>query len=223
MEPRNREEQRVRSLLAPYDRVEAVRLRSKLRPRRAPAALALVISVVAVSSAAIAAVVGPFPGLSNANRPADERDALSAEVVAQFKASEPPGGRVDQIGKRVLDSARLVGTLPSGRKVYAITSTKGRLCVAIEGLSQSCGMQLSDKQPITLTIVDSDGLGGEPPLAYGVARDDVRSVAFTVSGRPITARVSGNLYYVEATPLHSYSSFSAPTVTFTDGRMMTIG
>jgi len=218
------EEQLVRALLAPLDRVEAVTLRSAQNGRRRGAfILALGIVVLALGGVAVAASIsGHFPGLSSANRPQEVRDVLSPEVRAQLKAADRPAGSVDQIGTRLLDSARLVGTLPSGRRVYALTTTRDRLCVAVEKLSASCQPQLGERNPITLTIVDADGFGGQPPIAYGVARDDVAAVTFTIHGRPAVAPVQDNFYFYEGSPLDSYRSFVALTVTLTDGRTLSL-
>lgn len=218
------EEQVVRELLAPLAGVEGVTLGSARRARRRTAlVLAFAVLVLTVGGVAVASVTGRFTDLSAVNRPQENRDVLSPEVKAQLRAADRPAGGVDQIATRLLDSARLVGTLPSGRRVYALTTTRGRLCIAVEELSASCGRQLTDAAPISLTIVDADGFGGQPPLAYGVARDDVALVTFTIHGLPAVAPVKDNFYFYEGSTFDSYSSFAEAVVTFDDGRSLSLG
>ena len=166
--------------------------------------------VVVTAGAAFASGVNPFRGISAADHPARRSDAPGPAVVDQLRADELPGGRpFDQIGSRRIDSARLIGTLPSGRLVYLVPTSKGKLCVVVARLAESCGDTLTQASPITFTVVDPGR--GEPAVAYGVALDDVVSVSFTAGGRAVTVPVHDNFFVYEA---RSGASFSTPTVTF---------
>jgi hypothetical protein len=176
-------------------------------------------SVVAVSGllvsagAAFASGAGPFPGIGAADHPPRPTDKPGAAVVDQLRADElPGGGPLDQIGSRRIDSARLVGALPSGRRVYLVPTSKGKLCVVVARLAESCGDTLTRESPITFTVVDRGQ--GQPAVAYGVALDGVVSVSFTAGGRAVTVPVRDNFFVYEAS---SGTSFSPPTVTFADG------
>jgi len=92
-----------------------------------------------------------------------------------------------------------------------LPTTKGRLCVVVENLSGSCGYPLSQTHPITTTLTDPDGIGGVPPVIYGVARDGITAVLFTVSGRPVNVPVRDNFFAYEGRPFETVFSFSAVT------------
>jgi hypothetical protein len=215
------EEERIRKLLAPLDRVDAATLR-RTRARRWWLTLAVVLGIAAlVGGVAFATRIGPFSGISAADHPQRTQDALDPAVVAQLRADEAPGG--DQIGTRDIESARLVGSLPSGRHVYVVTTSKGRLCVVVARLAESCGDPLTQTEPLTFTIVDSDGPGGEPAVAYGVARDGVKSVSFTVGGRHETVPVRGNMFAYQAPAFVTSDSFSSVMVTLASGATVAVG
>jgi hypothetical protein len=210
------EEERIRELLGPLDRVGAVTLRTTGGRRKwLTLAVALGVAVLIGGGVAFATRFGPFPGISAADHPQRARDVLDPAVVAQLRADEAPGG--DQIGTRAIDSARLIGSLPSGRRVYVVTTSKGRLCVLVARRAESCGSPLTQTEPVTFTIVDPDGPGGEPAIAYGVARDGVKAVSFTVDGRHEAVPVRDNMFAYQARTSDGSSSFSTPKVTLDDG------
>src|SRR5919205_582383 len=124
------EDERIRELLAPLERVDAVTL-PKTRGRRTwlTLAVALGVALLVGGGVAFATRIGPFSGISAADRPQRVQDVLDPAVVAELRADEASGG--DQIGTHDIASARLVGTLPSGRHVYVLTTSKGRLCVLV--------------------------------------------------------------------------------------------
>jgi hypothetical protein len=216
------EEERIRELLAPFDRVEAVTLRrTSARRRWLTLAVALGFAVLVGGGVAFATKIGPFSGISAADRPQRAQDVLDPPVVAQLRADEAPGG--DQIGTRDIQSARLVGSLASGRHVYVVTTSKGRLCVVVARLAESCGNPLTQTEPLTFTVVDRDGPGGEPAVAYGVARDGVKSVSFTVGGRHETVPVRANMFAYQAPASVTSASFSSVLVTLADGSIHSIG
>lgn len=216
------EEERIRALLAPLDRVDAVTLR-RTRGRRKWLTLAVALGVALLigGGVAFATRIGPFSGISSADRPQRAQDVLDPAVVAQLQADEAPGG--DQIGTHDIRSARLVGTLPSGRHVYVVTTSKGRLCVVVARLAESCGNPLTQREPVTFTVVDRDGPGGEPAVAYGVARNGVKSVSFTVGGRHETVPVRANMFAYQAPLSVTSDSFSAVMVTLADGSTLSVG
>jgi hypothetical protein len=216
------EEERIRELLAPFDRVEAVTLRrTPARRRWLTLAVALGLVVLVGAGVAFATRIGPFSGISAADRPQRAEDVLDPAVVAELRADEAPGG--DQVGTHDLQSARLVGSLPSGRHVYVVTTTKGRLCVVVARLAESCGNPLTQTEPLTFTVVDRDGPGGEPAVAYGVAKDGVKSVSFTVGGRQETVSVRGNMFAYQPPASVTSDSFSSVTVTLADGSTQRVG
>jgi hypothetical protein len=215
------EEERIRELLAPLDRVDAVTLRRTRERSWLTLAVALGFALLIGGGVAFATRIGAFSGISAADRPQQAQDVLDPAVVAQLRADEAPGG--DQIGTRDIESARLVGSLPSGRRVYVVSTSKGRLCVVVARLAESCGNPLTQTEPLTFTVVDRDGPGGEPALAYGVARDGVKSVSFTVGGRHETVPVRGNWFAYQPRASVTSDSFSSVTVTLSDGATEAVG
>jgi hypothetical protein len=89
--------------------------------------------------------------------------------------------------------------------------------VAVASLAETCSAALSEASPATFTIVDTDGVGGAGPVAYGVVTDSVRSLSFSVVGRPVTVRAHDNLFVFRGRPSDGTGDFSPATVTFADG------
>jgi hypothetical protein len=214
-----RQEELVRRLLEPLERVEPVTLVSNERGRRRRRSLALAIAcVLAAGGLAAAAVSGPLNGIFTADHPRRAADVLDARTAAMLKRDEARG---DRIGVRLLDQSRLLGILPMGRRVYLVPTSMGRLCVVVERLAESCGDPLTQTAPVMFSVVDPDRAGGgEGPIAYGVARDGVVSVSFIVAGRRETAPIRHNLFAFQARPADAV--FSVPTVRFANGTSRTL-
>ena len=182
------------------------------------AALALVLTLAGVALAGRQGW-GPLASIGTADHPANNSDTLPPSVLAQIRADAfPPGVRMkDPIGKRLVDQARLVATLPDGRKLYLVPTSEHRLCVET-ATSESCGAALNHQAPITFTAEEPGP--GTAPIAFGIAMDGVVSVSFTVNGGlPITLPVHDNVFAYEATAQArtGRATFSAPLVTFADG------
>ena len=218
-----REEERlVRLLLEPLEGIEPATLAARRRSHRRRLLTYAVVTVgIILSGVAVAGSLNPLRGIGAADHPQTPSDALGPDVESQLRLDEPPGGAVDQIGGRLVGSARLVGTFPTGRKIYVVSSKKGRLCVVVAGLAESCGYPLTQADPITFTTL-WDG-PGEPAYAYGVAVDGVKSVSFSAVGGPVTLPVEHNLFVYASEPLNSPPGFGAVTVTFADGTVQPVG
>jgi hypothetical protein len=215
------EDEFVATLLAPLDRTEPVTLtgRRRARRRRLLVCAAVVVGIL-VCGVAVAGSLNPLIGIGAADRPKRASDTLDAGVQAQLRADSPPSGGVDQVGARLTDSARLVGTLPSGRKVYVVPSKKGRLCVVVAHSAESCGNSLTPAEPITFTAAWDRP--GESAYAYGVALDGVRSVSFSYGGNRVTVPVEDNFFAYQTEPLDAPPGFGALIVTFDDGEKQAI-
>jgi hypothetical protein len=215
------EEQLVTSLLAPFERIEPVTLGASRRtPRRRFLVYAALTVALIVSGLALAGSLNPLRGIGAADHP-QASDALGQSVQVQLRADLVPPGGVDQIGGRLTGSSRFVGALPSGRKVYVVPTTKGRLCVLVAGLAESCGSPLSQQEPVTFTTTWEHP--GEPAYVYGVARDGVESVSFNAGSRRVTVPVEHNLFAYESEPRDSPAGFGAITVTLTNGTVQSVG
>jgi len=211
-----RQDELAREVLAPLDRVEPVRLVSGDRGRRRRRSLALAVAiVVAAGGLAAAAVSGPLDGVFSADHPRAARDVLDRATAAMLRADRAGGGLE-------LSQSRLVGALATGRRVYLVPTRTARLCVVVERLAESCGNRLTRAEPSTFAVADPDRAGaGEGPIAYGVARDGVLSVSFTVDGRRVTVPVRHNLFAFQGRP--SDSRFSSPVAHFAGGKSRAIG
>jgi hypothetical protein len=140
---------------------------------------------------------------------------MSAEVVAQLRAFEDrPPGFVSAIGDILDGQARLLGQLPSGHKVYAVPSSKGKLCIITER-GGGCSDPLTRERPITFEI--SKVGPGSPHVIWGVTADDVVSVSFEVAGQPVTVPVVNNFFAWEGQPTARLAGVSPAFVTFSDG------
>jgi hypothetical protein len=217
------EERLVRSLLEPFDRLAPVTLAGRRRRRRRLLAYAVVSLGIIITGVAVAGSLNPWSGIGAADHPQGPNDVLDQALQAQLRSDEPPNGAVDQIGGRLPDSARFVGTLPSGEKIYVVSTKKGRLCVLVARLAESCGYPLTQAEPVTFTATWERA--GEPTYAYGVARDGVKSVSFNVGpdNRRVTVPVKHNLFVWESEPSNNVLGFHWVTVTLADGTVQPVG
>jgi hypothetical protein len=185
------------------------------RRRWKPPTIALaVIVVVAVGGVAIAASWNPLSGIGSADRAAEPTDTLSPAFKEQLReASWPSGSGV--IGGPLVDQARLLGERPDGRKVYAVPTSKGKLCILVDESGLSCYDPLTRAEPITWAASKTGP--AEPLLIWGATTDDVASVSFEVGGQPVTVPVENNFFAWEGQPAAKLLSISRATITFTDG------
>ena len=134
-------------------------------------------------------------------------------------------GWIGPTGQLVADSVRFVTQLDGGQRIYVISTTTNELCVLIvehPGVSAGsrrigCGNPLSQVEPTTIaSIRDSQQT---PPLAFGVARDDVASVSFRAGGEEQEAfRWSTTYGYIRA----SRTSWAPSPFTSVTGRATTM-
>jgi hypothetical protein len=223
MHARGQEDQLIRTLLAPLDEVEPVLYARRGREWQRPLILVAVagLCLLALAGVAIGAGIGPFAGISAADHKPGAADAVTPKIASQLKADELPGNPVDQIGLHRLDTSRWVGRLPSGRAVYVIGTSKGRLCVVVAQVAESCGQPLTQASPVTFTVAIK-GLASEPSYAWGVARDGVVAVSFAVAGRSVTVPVEHNFFAYEGRSSDRAGDFSSPTAIFADGHQVTL-
>jgi hypothetical protein len=216
------DERAIRELLAPLAGVEPV---SRRRRRRKAVAAANAIALVLLTLVGIAAAdgFGPFAGIGAADRATTPGDALDPSLVADIERFNSEGPAGYPVGKLLPDTARLVSTLPSGKRIYVLTTTTNELCVLIQSVPGSdqdsgtgCGSPLTQAQPTTEESVQPNEQ--TPPLSFGVARDDVVAVSFTAGGVEKTIPVIDNVWAYEGTS----SILESLTVHFRDGTVETL-
>ena len=201
----------VRELLAPFARVQPVTLRrhpTRHRPRRVRPVLAIAVAVAALAGAgiAIAAGFGAFDGIGAAQHPQTGTDVLDAKTLANLQEMCPSDSQpnfYNPLCHLVLDSTRLIATIPSIGNVYVVTNTRGELCTIWEGGSASCGPPLSKSQPITFGTFNPSPTTGGTFVASGLALDGVTSVSFTVRGKAVTVPVMNNAWEYEEPNSHA--------------------
>lgn len=188
-----------------------------------------VLSVLTIAASAIAATristtgaSDPLARISAVNHAPTAADAVGPATAAWVEATDA-ADRSPQIGAHRIADARRLGVLPNSRAVYVVPSTMDRLCVLAAMLADSCGDPLSDSAPVSLTIVDGDGLGGSGPIAYGAAEDGVTAVSFIVAGIREKVPVHNNFYVFRGNSSDSPSDFSPLTATFTNGTQTVVG
>ena len=183
------------------------------RRRWKPPIVALaVVFVLAVGGVAVAASWDPLLMIGAADRPAEPTDTLSPAAKEQLRENEMPGG---VIGTRLVDRARLLGELPNGRKVYAVPTSKGKLCLYVDDSAESCSDPLTRERPMTFTA--SKVGPNAPHVIWGAAADEVVSVSFTVAGEAVTVPVKNNFYVWAGQPTATMQLGATTAVTFSDG------
>ena len=200
------------------------------RHRHRPLLLAAAAAAaLAIAGVAIAAGVGAFDGIGaadHAQTPQDVLDPESIKMIDQFNAAltsqQNAAGGSSTLDQIEIDTARLVGTLPTGKRLYVVSTTSGNLCVAVQEESIGCGHALSEQEPLTLETMDHDSPGGDPPVNFGVARDGITSLSFKADGSEVTVPVSDNVWAYEGdADLYTVSVHYADgsTATVVDGRL----
>jgi hypothetical protein len=200
------DETMIVDLLAPLQRIEPVPLPLTRRSsRRSPVLVAaLIAAALAVTGVAIAAGVGAFDGIGAAEHPRTQADIIDAQTQRYLQHKVPT---------MLFHTSRLVGRLPSGRRIWVVKNVRGDLCEVIERAMDACGGALSDTQPTTIATYDRDGPGGEPPVSFGVARDGVSAISFLARGHEVTVPVKHNVWAYEG----ESAVLKSATVHFADG------
>jgi hypothetical protein len=180
------------------------------------ASLAVIVLVLAAGAALAASSWGPLAKIGTADHPASRKDALPPSILAQLKADQQPAGAgVDSIGIRLVNQARLLGTLPDRTAVYAVPTSKGKLCVLVATVAETCVDALSPTRPATLTILTP--APDKPTTIWGVAMDGVESISFTANGTAVTAPVHNNFYAWQNSLGTRRVHLAAATANFSDG------
>lgn len=207
------------SLVAQLDdiRPELPQLQASATRRRwrPPIIAVAMIVLLAAGGVAVAGSWNPLSAIDSADRPAKPTDTMSPEVIEQLRAFEQrPPGSASAIGSILDEQARLLGELPNGHKVYAVPSSKGKLCIITED-GGGCMDPLTRERPITFEI--SKVGPGAPHVIWGATADDVVSVYFKVGGQPVTVPVVNNFFAWEGQPTPKLAGVSPAIVTFSDG------
>ena len=177
-----------------------------LRRVRGVSAAVLALAALVGAGVAIADGVGAFNGIGAAQHAQTGADVLDAKTRAGLQ-NACPSGTVEAFYRPechlVLDSARLVGQVPSYGNVYVVTDTRGDLCTYFEGGDGSCGPPLSQSHPITFGTFNPSPTTGGTFIASGVAIDGVTTVSFTVNGRAVQVPVANNVWVYSESGSHA--------------------
>lgn len=216
---------RLRELLAPLDRVEPVTLTEQRRSRRAPFIAAILVVAVLAVGVAIAAGFDPLVGIGAADHAQRPQDVLPAAIVKQLGSPFAPAGAPPVIGTLLPKTSRLLGRLPSGRRIYVAQTSGAKLAIIVtdrRGRLQSVawGEPLTQTEPVTVltSVRVKNGPHATTPLSYGIARDGITAVSFTAHGREQTVPVTNNVWFYEGR-----SNVGASiTIHYTNGSTRTI-
>jgi hypothetical protein len=198
----------VRSVLTAYAGPDYPRERPARRRlgRYRPVLLAVVaVSALAGAGVAIAAGFGAFNGISAAQNTQTGSDILPPALLAQIQQSNASVANNPAVAQQLPDTARVLGTLPDGSKVYGLSDTRGDLCTISEA-GGSCGPPLSNAQPITFGGANDAPTAGGTFIASGVALDGVTSVSFTPvpgAGKEVTVPVKNNVWVYREPDSHA--------------------
>jgi hypothetical protein len=165
--------------------------------------------------------VPAFAGIGAANHAQTAQDVLDPAVVTQLTQLQ----RRSPLARHFLfDTSRLIGQLPSSRRVYVIATTTNDLCVVVTKNSRldtlGCGNPLTQTEPTTITSEDRvvNGPHATPPLIYGIAQDDITAVSFIADGSEKTVPVTNNVWAYEG---HN-QALTSLTVHYTNGTTRTL-
>lgn len=212
------------------------------RGTRRPLLLAGLAAAVFVAAAGVAVAedvppfdsIAAFVGISSANHSATSADQLDPASLTMIEhVNDLATRQATQAGTAASlvlpDTARLVGQLASGRRLYVVDTTTSELCVLTApapGTSENgassigCGNPLNQSQPTTAESQDLvvNGPNATPPLIFGVARDDVTAVSFMADGAEQTIPVKNNVWAYEG----DNSALESLTVHYADGSEQTL-
>jgi hypothetical protein len=175
--------------------------------------VAVVVAALAGAGVGIASGFGAFngrPGVFNGFSASQHEktgtNVLPAALVAQIKYMNAQHAKISSSLPQLLpNTARVLGTLPNGSKVYGLTDTRGDLCL-VGAAAGGCGPPLSKKQPITFGAANDAPTTGATFTAEGVAIDGVTSVSFTPTpgdGKEVTVPVKHNVWVYKEPDTHA--------------------
>jgi len=166
---------------------------------------AVVAAALVGAGVAIAAGFGAFNGISAAQNTPTGSSVLPPALLAQIKQSNAELAKYPWVAQQLPDTARVLGTMPDGSKVYGLSDTHGDLCTISEA-GGNCGPPLSNAQPITFGGANEAPTTGGTFIASGVAIDGVASVSFTPvpgDGKEVTVPVKNNVWVYKEPDSHA--------------------
>lgn len=160
--------------------------------------VALAVTALVGTGAAIADGLGAFDGIGAADHPQTGADVIDPATAAYLDGRTPQSAGV--IGLQ-LDTARNVGQLPDGQSVYVIARSGdgSNLCIVVGAPhpETECRSTLSQSHP-TAIFTYSENQPAASPVTFGVALDGVTSVSFQAgdypNGQEVTVPVNDNLW-----------------------------
>lgn len=208
------EDAKLAELLAPLRRIEPLPFAGPAAAQgrwiRRPVFVAgVVVLVLALTGFAVAAGLGPFNGISAAQNTRVGTDVLPPGLLAQIEQMNATNAKLHAPDYLLPDTARVLGTMPDGSKVFGLTDTRGDLCTIGE-VGGGCGPPLSTKQPISFGTANAAPTTGATFIASGVAIDGVTSVSFVPTpgdGTVVTVPVDNNIWVYKAPDSHATGAF----------------
>jgi hypothetical protein len=182
----------------------------------------LVLAVARWTEPAVKRVPIPaLPPLAVFERARTAADILPARVAARLPSlagDERVPVEFRNAPVRLAESRLLLSGVGSLRAdLYAIPTANGGLCYAFTRGPQSCLVELTAKQPVSVAQYDPDGPGrGRPSAVAGIAPNDVVRIDVVIGGRRRRAILRNNAYFYEAS--NARDQPSALIVRFRDGK-----
>jgi hypothetical protein len=177
---------------------------------------AVVTAALAGAGVAIADSLGAFNGISAAQHPQTGADVIDPGTLAYMEGRNcGPNGNVHPVCMPIIrgllvDTARVVGQIPSGQNIYVISTKSDSLCFVV-GPPQpewNCEDPLSRSHPSAVFPYTQDGA---PYTVVGIALDGVTTVSFNESGQEVTVPVKDNVW----TWQNSSDAIAAPMLSLT--------
>lgn len=105
-----------------------------------------------------------------------------------------------QNGAMRLAEGRLLlsGLGTTNARLYAMPTTKGRVCYVLTGGPASCAGAFAADRPVGIVRFDPDALdSGLPMSVFGLTANNVRAVDIVVAGVTYRAQLANNAYFFE--------------------------
>jgi hypothetical protein len=152
----------------------------------------------------------PLRGITAAQGAAKGLEPAAAVTVGKIIAI----GAGSLAGQNTAAARRLPSTI-AGHGVYLIPSSTGDFCTYVDQIGEGCTRPLTSMKPATFAFFDRGD--GSHPIVFGIAKDGVQSISFSLKGKLFTVPVAANVYALEIGSSVSFEDFTNVTASFTDG------
>lgn len=99
-----------------------------------------------------------------------------------------------------MSGARLLPSTIAGHSAYVVPTEGGNFCLFVATLGTACAPPFTDARPAFLVAAYPNPGSTAGPTVFGLAKDGVSSVTFSLNGTKHTAPVEQNVFEYTGTP-----------------------